>query len=357
MRNGSRADSRKAKLSLDSRIAGYLAASAGVGLAMATNANAIVVSSSAVQNVGINGFANIDFNSDGQTDFQIDHDRVDLTPQGGPVVDYLQIDKNDVNGEANPLDFDNEFTAFPDGVTPRNNLGNSKYLVQVQGNRDNIQYPSALLAGEEIGPFNFFDFQEGGDVYGSNTTPELWGRVNRLIDEDHGQIDMLLGGRPADGIVVPVNSPQFVGVQGQTRYLGIQMELNDADVTNYGWIGIKITNEADATAQVVGWGYETQPDTAILAGATAPGVAGDYDNNGKVDAADYVIWRNGGPLQNEVATLGTVTPEDYTAWRAAFGNPGSGSGAAVPEPGSALLALLGGLAMLGAFIFRRFRRR
>jgi hypothetical protein len=71
-----------------------------------------------------------------------------------------------------------------------------------------------------------------------------------------------------------------------------------------------------------------------------------------------VLWRNGGPLQNEVVTLGTVTPEDYTAWRAAFGNAsGSGSGAAVPEPGSALLSLLGGLAMLGTFIFRRFRRR
>ena len=50
-------------------------------------------------------------------------------------------------------------------------------------------------------------------------------------------------------------------------------------------------------------------------------VPGDYNNNGKVDAADYVQWRNGGPLQNEVATVGTVTPEDYTEWRSRFGNP------------------------------------
>jgi hypothetical protein len=76
--------------------------------------------------------------------------------------------------------------------------------------------------------------------------------------------------------------------------------------------------------------------------AAAPGVAGDYNNNGVVDAADYVIWRNGGPLQNEVAgiTPGTVTPEDYDAWRARFGNTsgaGSLSGGAVPEPSSILL--------------------
>jgi hypothetical protein len=50
-----------------------------------------------------------------------------------------------------------------------------------------------------------------------------------------------------------------------------------------------------------------------------------------------------GPIQNEVAdvTSGNVTPEDYDAWRARFGNTsGSGSGqvAAVPEPST--LALL-----------------
>jgi hypothetical protein len=66
---------------------------------------------------------------------------------------------------------------------------------------------------------------------------------------------------------------------------------------------------------------------------------GDYNGNGAVDGADYVVWRNGGPLQNEVATIGSVTPEDYTEWRARFGNPpgsgaGLGSGSAVPEPAS-----------------------
>jgi len=73
------------------------------------------------------------------------------------------------------------------------------------------------------------------------------------------------------------------------------------------------------------------------------GVPGDYNGNGVVDAADYVLWRNGGPLQNEVATAGSVTPEDYTEWRARFGNTsGSGSvlgAAAVPEPAAALLAM------------------
>ena len=52
---------------------------------------------------------------------------------------------------------------------------------------------------------------------------------------------------------------------------------------------------------------------------------GDYNNNGAVDAADYVLWRNGGPLQNEVDTPGVVNAADYTAWRTRFGNSSSGA--------------------------------
>jgi hypothetical protein len=71
-------------------------------------------------------------------------------------------------------------------------------------------------------------------------------------------------------------------------------------------------------------------------------VFGDYNGNGKVDAADYVLWRNGGPLSNEVDAPGTVNAADYTEWRARFGNPGSGVGAGtgVPEPSTVLLISL-----------------
>ena len=77
-----------------------------------------------------------------------------------------------------------------------------------------------------------------------------------------------------------------------------------------------------------------------------PGVPGDYNDNGTVDAADYVLWRNGGPLQNEVDTPGVVNAADYTAWRTRFGNSGSGAGAnanaAVPEPATFVLLIFGG---------------
>jgi hypothetical protein len=77
------------------------------------------------------------------------------------------------------------------------------------------------------------------------------------------------------------------------------------------------------------------------------GVQGDYNNNGVVDMADYVLWRNGGPLQNEGASLGVNDAADYTFWRAHFGNTsGSGSGLGsgnVPEPTSVGLLVIGSL--------------
>jgi hypothetical protein len=90
------------------------------------------------------------------------------------------------------------------------------------------------------------------------------------------------------------------------------------------------------------------------ASVTAPmeppvGVPGDYNGNGTVDAADYVIWRrNLGTnfqLANEVpdTTPGMVTDEDYAAWRERFGATSGAGGAlaaAVPEPAGILLVLI-----------------
>jgi len=75
-------------------------------------------------------------------------------------------------------------------------------------------------------------------------------------------------------------------------------------------------------------------------------LAGDFNRDGIVDAADYVVWRKG---------LGTThTPGDFNLWRDNFGTTfGSGSGAAiralsddaVPEPESIFLMALGALAL------------
>jgi hypothetical protein len=81
-----------------------------------------------------------------------------------------------------------------------------------------------------------------------------------------------------------------------------------------------------------------------------PAVAGDYNGNGIVDAADYTIWRD--TLGQSVAAgsaadgdgSGTIDDGDYTIWKNRFGltsGGGSASSRAVPEPNSAVLLLIG----------------
>jgi hypothetical protein len=66
-------------------------------------------------------------------------------------------------------------------------------------------------------------------------------------------------------------------------------------------------------------------------------LAGDYNNNGIVDAADYVVWRKNQGTTNTLPNDplgGTVGLEHYNQWRANFGaTAGLGTSAAiVPEP-------------------------
>jgi hypothetical protein len=71
----------------------------------------------------------------------------------------------------------------------------------------------------------------------------------------------------------------------------------------------------------------------VVNGAPVAGLTGDYNGDGSVDAADYVVWRK----------TGVNGQQGFDDWRANFGMTASGSaaalGAAVPEP--ATLCLLG----------------
>lgn len=89
-------------------------------------------------------------------------------------------------------------------------------------------------------------------------------------------------------------------------------------------------------------------DNILLSEADAPVLAGDYNDDGVVNAADYTVWRDGGTLLNETASPGVVDEADYTAWSDNYGATGTAP-AAVPEPASAVLIVL----TLGGLFARR----
>jgi beta-glucanase (GH16 family) len=79
------------------------------------------------------------------------------------------------------------------------------------------------------------------------------------------------------------------------------------------------------------------------------GLSGDYNSDGKVDAADYVAWRNsvgesGIDLPADGSGNGTVDDADYLLWVQSFGMSSSAAGSTtsmVPETSCSTLAALG----------------
>jgi pectate lyase len=110
-------------------------------------------------------------------------------------------------------------------------------------------------------------------------------------------------------------------------------------------------------------GYHIRHDGNALRlyfGAPPPELAGDYNNDGTVDAADYVVWRqalvSGAELPNETESPGIIDHSDYAAWRANFGaarpSAAGTAGETVPEPSAVAMFLL----LIGQQLFRRGRR-
>jgi T5SS/PEP-CTERM-associated repeat protein len=100
-----------------------------------------------------------------------------------------------------------------------------------------------------------------------------------------------------------------------------------------------------------GAGSAFDPTLIVLSGFQSGGLPGDFNQNGIVDAADYVVWRNN---EGTTTTLpndpigGTIGQAQYDQWRASFGLTASGSGsgvtlaaanASVPEPASLALMM------------------
>jgi hypothetical protein len=106
------------------------------------------------------------------------------------------------------------------------------------------------------------------------------------------------------------------------------------------------------------WNTNQLYTTGVLS-VSSLGLPGDYNHNGTVDAADYVVWRNTlGETGADLAADGNgddvIDADDYDLWRANFGQTaGSGSAipsaetlsAAVPETAT-LVLLLSGLAAI-----------
>lgn len=128
----------------------------------------------------------------------------------------------------------------------------------------------------------------------------------------------------------------------------------------------------DLTYSVVADQGIDNPNPVRLGSPPTVGNGGDYNDDGEVNAADYVVWRkNFGATGSPGSVLGDGTSDDllgapdgdvdqfdYDFWKSRFGNsvPGAAAGALtsanVPEPSTGMLVLV---AMLALPSWLRFR--
>lgn len=266
----------ESKTRLDNKLAAYVASAGVATLALSSEAQAAVVGkNTSIQFGPANGGPGnidipIDLDTDGELDFLLRHRSNSLGE------DYLELDKS-------PTDS----TDFPD-VNMDGNNQSWRYLEDSPGS-----YPHGLMAGESSGTllsppagFTYEALQDTDNYLGGGTTR----RANRLIDYDSG-VDEAGVWDP------PVGNGNFLGAGGADQYLPFQIEFDTSSpAVNYGWIGVRITDDATASGELIGYAYETDPLTPI--------------------------------------TMGVI-----------------------PEPGTMALAALGGITLAGSWVTRSFRRK
>jgi hypothetical protein len=133
----------------------------------------------------------------------------------------------------------------------------------------------------------------------------------------------------------------------------VQSWLDNPD-GNFGWIIIGDEMRGQSAKRLNSRESVDLPNTPpTLTIEYQPVIPGDYNDDGRVDAADYVVWRRHldgfAMLANETVTPGRVTAEDYDVWRSRFGTiempPGGMS--LLPEPRALTTTVCSALSLLG----------
>ena len=155
---------------------------------------------------------------------------------------------------------------------------------------------------------------------------------------------------------IPLSRPQiFERLPGQSVADALQVT------------GVSFALGSESQGEAIGWaadgksfftasefdGDPTAPIHSYSFTVPKPMLAGDYNDDQVVDAADFTVWRDllGSmtALPNESETPGSVTKEDFDAWRAHFGETlVVGAAVAVPEPASWALVAIASPVLLAA---------
>ena len=201
---------------------------------------------------------------------------------------------------------------------------------------------------------NFIPVSEWSALNNSGDTFGIWAsQADYNADADAGD------GRTVDSAVAAVTyddddtvSPAWPKDDGSGSIWLTDLALDPNQADSWFLSSAGDGSGISANANAIGGFIDIHPGGDVGSpgtfGAQIAGVPGDYNEDDKVDAADYTSWRdNLGknitlPNEDPGTTPGVVTQEDYLFWKAQFAAAAAGGGfsAAVPEPATGLLSWL-----------------
>lgn len=149
------------------------------------------------------------------------------------------------------------------------------------------------------------------------------------------------------------NGWELSGVQTTSLLSESYLQSSSTFAASGAGISLGLIYNTSVNARDLEFYYET-PTGQRLRGFVeyVSGVLPDFTGDGKVDAADYTVWRDNNFrtsgatfAQGDANSDGAVNSADYQIWKSQYGAT-AGSSVAVPEPVSLASALLGLVALL-----------
>jgi fibronectin-binding autotransporter adhesin len=225
-----------------------------------------------------------------------------------------------------------DIVLFPDGTVKLQGGNLAALAVGFQGGGD-FDWTSGTL---QVDTFNGDLVNQGGTLLpGSGNETNIAGSYTQ---QPAGVMQFAIGGttpvmdfnQVAVDDVASLNGTLDVSLRG--GFMPSAGEMFEIITATGGRTGMFATGLLPMLAGALDWNVIYGANAVTL--EVVVGLAGDYNDDGSVDAADYVVWRK---------TDGT--PSGYNTWRANFGQSAGGravasANAAVPEPSTLVMLVL-----------------
>ncbi len=177
--------------------------------------------------------------------------------------------------------------------------------------------------------------------------------ASRYMQDDPNSAEGLLFKRMLNEVVVPRTDPKADNILMVNSF---NEWHEDTQIESSVVAARTSVDDSGNQTYTQGYYYQGYGDLYLNILRGASGIPGDYNFDGVVDAADYIVWRksfnqSGTGLAADGNFNNKIDSGDYDVWRAHFGQTNSNGAALeaksiVPEPATILLVFPGVLAIL-----------